>query len=157
MNKQLAEKMSRLMARPNGHMDEYVPHPDNPLNDKVLKVIRERLLGEYGGMHFWLVNGPFIRDRVDVDFSLAGNYARYSYVPENDVWVERDMAEAELAPSMLHEWVEASRMTLFEDSYDDAHLRALVEEQDYRANHQDVGADPWEAFIVWADNVNLEG
>jgi hypothetical protein len=157
MKKELAEKMARLMGRPNGHMDEYTPHPDNQLDDKTLKVIRVILLGEYGGMRFWLVNGPFIRDRVDVDFSLAGNYARYTYVPEHDVWVERDMAEVELAPSMLHEWVEAGRMTLFGDRYDDAHTRALVEEQDYRANHQDVGADPWLAFTVWTDNVDLEG
>ena len=56
----------------------------------------------------WAVDGAAVR-QLDIDFTDAGNPARYVYIPEGEIWVEQRVANdpADLACDVAHETIEA--------------------------------------------------
>lgn len=91
------------------------------------------LLGESpDGMEIFLVDGRFVRENMDFDFTEGGNHYRYpEFIPENEIWVDDDMSEDEREFVIVHEVIEATLMAQGM-SYDDAHDRAGIAEEDLR-------------------------
>lgn len=49
-----------------------------------------RRLEKRGGVEVWQVNGHWIRDRIDVEFTNGHHHYTRSYVPEDEIWIDRD-------------------------------------------------------------------
>jgi hypothetical protein len=79
----------------------------------------------------YYVDGIYIRDHIDVDFCLAGNWARYIYVPQGELWIEAAESE-DFWPIIVHEYTETKHMVEEGMSYEDAHELASATEMKVR-------------------------
>lgn len=83
------------------------------------------------GQTLVLVNGRIIRQYLDPEFILAGHGLVYSYITENEIWLDAAMDPDEIPYIFLHEIVERQHMTPGE-SYDIAHDYATAAEKGLR-------------------------
>lgn len=49
-----------------------------------------RRLDEAGGVTVWRVDGAWIRDRLDVEFTNGHHHYSRSYVPRDEIWLDRE-------------------------------------------------------------------
>ena len=61
---------------------------------------RRKLLARHDGLAVWRVDGHFIRDRLDVDFTNGSHDLVSRFVPANEIWLDR---EAPAAPGQRGE------------------------------------------------------
>ena len=120
-----------------------------------LNKIHSSNLGELFDFSVWAVDGEIIRDEVDIDFVAGGNPARYAYVPENEIWIEKNLSPADAAPTILHEIIEVNYMLSENLSYNAAHNKANKAEKGMREtiDHEKfiVNENPVEAVKRWLD------
>ena len=62
------------------------------------------------GISVWIVKGRLVRSVFDIDFTAGGHDYVYEFVPENEVWIDDDIAEGERGYVLLHELHERNRM-----------------------------------------------
>jgi hypothetical protein len=84
------------------------------------------------GLAVWIVNGRLVRSVFDIDFTAGGHDYVYEFVPENEVWIDDDIEEAERGYVLLHELHERNRMAKGWD-YDKSHAESSRLE--YRMRH----------------------
>lgn len=123
----------------------------------LIESVKKRQLGEMHGHKVFEVDGGKIRDKIDTDFALGGNSARYSYVPEGELWVERTggkIDKDELATAE-HEDVEEKKMRSGE-TYDQAHDDATKVEKKERQKTASI-ADILSRLAPVADDAALLG
>jgi len=75
------------------------------------------------GISVWIVNGRLVRSIFDIDFTAGGHDYVYEFVPENEVWIDDDIEEAERGYVLLHELHERNRMSAGWN-YDKAHAES---------------------------------
>jgi len=75
------------------------------------------------GVSVWIVNGRLVRSVFDIDFTAGGHDYVYEFVPQNEVWIDDDIEEAERGYVLLHELHERNRMASGWD-YDKAHAES---------------------------------
>ncbi len=63
------------------------------------------------GVVVWIVDGRLVRSVFDVDFTEGGHDHVYEFVPENEVWIDNDLEEAERPYVLLHELHERNLMS----------------------------------------------
>ncbi len=84
----------------------------------------------FGHFTIWLVNGPEVRDRYKTDFIEGGNHGAYSWIPEDEIWIEFSMHLEEYPFVMSHEFVEDYLIMHANWNYEKAHhLASRVEYQ----------------------------
>jgi hypothetical protein len=93
---------------------------------------RLRLLGRVAGLVIYLVDGEKVRDVIDIDFTMGGNEARYSYVPPGEIWIDNAEHVLDRTATALHELVERDLMLHHGMSYDSAHDAANARERAFR-------------------------
>jgi len=86
--------------------------------------IIEKLAFNYGRYSFWLVNGFVIRNRYKTDFVEGGNHSVYSWIPENEIWIEAFLHDDEYPFIAAHEFIEEMVISHYNWKYDDAHKLA---------------------------------
>jgi hypothetical protein len=66
-------------------------------------------LGEINGCTVYAVDGGAVRS-LDCTFADSGNCSFYVYIPDNEIWVERRIADSptDLAATVLHEAIECA-------------------------------------------------
>jgi hypothetical protein len=69
------------------------------------------------------VNAEHVRNHYDSDFSQGGNWARYSFIPRPEIWVDASLSLKESKEVILHEYLESQKMKRGE-SYSQAHTEA---------------------------------
>jgi hypothetical protein len=75
------------------------------------KDIHERLWKKLeNGLSVWIVNGRMVRSVFDIDFTEGGHDYVYEFVPENEIWIDDAIVEAERGCVLLHELHERNRM-----------------------------------------------
>lgn len=62
------------------------------------------------GVSVWIVDGRLVRSVFDVDFTEGGHNRVYKYIPENEIWIDNDLLEAERPFVLLHELHEQNLM-----------------------------------------------
>jgi hypothetical protein len=73
--------------------------------------VHERLWRKLeSGISVWIVNGRLVRSVFDIDFTEGGHDYIYEFVPDNEVWIDNDIEEAERPYVLLHELHERDRM-----------------------------------------------
>jgi hypothetical protein len=45
---------------------------------------------ERGDLQVWVVDGSYIRSHIDEEFTNAGEHYHCSYIPENELWIDRE-------------------------------------------------------------------
>lgn len=118
---------SLMYEQPQDRASFYRPE-SRQIPDSLLKQILRKKLCNFLGFEIWVVNGSVIRDKLDMEFALGGNPARYQYVPENQIWIENIPDITEVA---IHELTETIFM-LTGLSYDKAHEKASQIEEFFR-------------------------
>jgi predicted double-glycine peptidase len=108
---------------PEKRMDKYKKHKNISDKDVVTKEI-----GEVYGYKVNLVDGNLVRQKFDTDFVMGGNPGRYSYVPNNTIWIESHYEKKELIPILIHEIIECEHMIYDGDNYEKAHGKATKHE-----------------------------
>lgn len=80
--------------------------------DKIQK-IHKKLIKEYskGKIKVWIVKGVLVRDLFFLDFTEGGHNKVYSFVPENEVWLDDDLSRKERKFVLLHELHERNLMS----------------------------------------------
>jgi len=94
----------------------------------------KRLFSNFIDMKVYLVDGLYVRNHLDIDFVMGGNGARYSYVPEGEIWIEEvyETKRIDMSACALHEFYECWLMKNKNMSYDDAHDSASKIEKLFR-------------------------
>ncbi len=80
----------------------------------------------------FVVDGGAIRNRIDDDFCLGANGARYGYCPIDEIWLEQT-TPSDMAATLLHEMHECVDMMENGTHYEAAHAAANVVEKKLRA------------------------
>lgn len=88
----------------------------------VIKTVYKSLIKKYSNkkIKIWIVKGELVRDLFFLDFTEGGNDKVYSFIPENEVWIDDDLSLTERKFVLLHELHERNLMSLGK-SYDSAH------------------------------------
>jgi sRNA-binding regulator protein Hfq len=93
--------------------------------DKVYDKYYCGIPNEKDDVEVWLVNGEIVRDMFKTDFVSGGNGLCYSFVPNQEIWIEKNLEEKlEIPITILHEYVERALMKYKKLSYDEAHTIA---------------------------------
>ena len=56
-----------------------------PLKPPYLEQIDRR-----GDLRIWVVDGSYIRGHIDEEFTNFGQHFRFSYIPENELWLDQE-------------------------------------------------------------------
>ena len=73
--------------------------------------VHERLWKKLeSGVSVWVVNGRLVRSVFDIDYTEGGHDYVYEFVPQNEVWIDDAIEEAERPFVLLHELHERNRM-----------------------------------------------
>ncbi len=95
----------------------------------------------------WIVDGRLVRSVFDVDFTEGGHDYVYEFVPENEVWIDNDLEQAERPYVLLHELHERNLMAQGWD-YDRAHADSSKIEHHCRHHpnelHEALAKEGWE-------------
>lgn len=75
--------------------------------------------GERGKVTLWIVDGMYIRTHLDEEFTNFGQHYTYSFIPEDEFWIDREGKPDELAFFAEHLLVE-HRLMAEGVSYDSA-------------------------------------
>jgi hypothetical protein len=117
----------------NNRLDKYHPHKLS-IDENLLSRILVKQIGTLLGFNVWVVDGRAIRNCLDVDFTTGGNTGRYSYVPNDELWIENHLSVDDMAPSLLHECVECHLMMKHGEDYSKSHDIANIFEWTLRQN-----------------------
>jgi hypothetical protein len=108
-----------------------------PLQDadavRIFPDVPKRLLREENGIRIFLASGEFIRDHLEIGFTLGSHWmidGSY-YIPEGEVWVEETLREADREAIVFHEMYELELMKRGLGS-DEAHKLATAAEKRLR-------------------------
>ena len=72
------------------------------------------------GLAIAIVDGTYVRNNYDSDFSQGGNGHRYRFVPRGEIWIDGQISSSEWPLIAYHECEEVERMRAGQ-SYDRAH------------------------------------
>jgi hypothetical protein len=68
------------------------------------------------------VDGTFVRDNFDIDLTMGGHaYIYPNYIPEDEVWIDKDMNDKDKYATIVHELTERNDMKNKNLTYNDAH------------------------------------
>lgn len=100
---------------------------------RLLPHIHSRLWQEMSTptLKVWLVDGESVRNKLSVDFSLAGHDRVYKFVPHGEVWVESTLKPEDRKVILIHELTERDLMGKGH-SYENAHMYANDVEMQFR-------------------------
>lgn len=88
------------------------------------------------GTKVFLVDGNYIRNNVDIDFTMGGHdYVYPKYIPKNEIWLDKDMAKNDFENTLRHENTERQKM-IGGEKYDKAHEIANKEEIKIRQGNE---------------------
>jgi len=76
----------------------------------VINMVHKELLAEHGELKIWLVDGELVRSFIQVSFTEGGHDKVYSFVPENEIWIDDDLNPEERKFVLLHEMYERNLM-----------------------------------------------
>ncbi len=88
------------------------------------------------GTKVYKVDGNYIRNNVDIDWTMGGHdYVYPKYIPKDEIWLDKDMAKNDFENTLRHENTERRKM-ISGKKYDKAHELANKEEIKIRQGEQ---------------------
>lgn len=90
------------------------------------------------GIKIYLMDSQYVRDNIDIDFTMGGHgYVYPRYIPEDEVWIDSRMNEVDRYATIVHELVERRYMKTMHWTYSKAHEAASKKEQEIRKRIQE--------------------
>lgn len=86
---------------------------------------------EIAELEVWLVDGKYVRDNLDIDFTQGGHHLRYNFIPDNEIWIDNSVEWREWQAVFIHELVEHDCMLKGLD-YEACHNIANIAEKNMR-------------------------
>lgn len=90
-----------------------------------------------GDFQVWIVDGPYIRGHIDEEFTNFGQHYRFPFIPDKELWIDREAHDDERAFFIDHLLVEHSLMAKGA-SYGEAIVKADEVERRERRRAGDV-------------------
>jgi len=79
---------------------------------EIAETARKRLLKTYSKrVKVWIVKGKVVRDKLFIDFTEGGHDKVYSFIPENEIWIDDSIGSRERKFILLHELHERNLMS----------------------------------------------
>jgi hypothetical protein len=105
---------------------------ETPINQSVKlnfkkKPISKKVFKDWEGLTAYIVNGKDVRETLDLDFTEGGNYGKYGFVPQDEIWLDDGQRDDEIYATLLHELIEYVDIIGGSD-YNKAHKKASIEE-----------------------------
>jgi hypothetical protein len=94
-------------------------------------------IDQRGNLAIWVVDGTYIRGHIDEEFTNFGQHYRYSYIPLDEFWLDKEAEHNEREFFIDHLLVEY-RLMAKGMSYDDALVKGDAEERKERRRAGDV-------------------
>jgi hypothetical protein len=94
-------------------------------------------IDERGKFQVWIVDGSFIRTHMDEEFTNFGHHLAFSYIPENEFWIDREAQHDERKFFIEHMLVE-HRLMAKGMKYDEALVIADRSERRERRRAGDI-------------------
>ena len=86
------------------------------------------------GRQIVIVDGEYVRNHYDSDFSQGGNGFRYRFIPRGEIWIDSAIHRHEWPFVAFHECQESERMRAGLD-YETAHDQSKHLEDSFRHHH----------------------
>ena len=127
--------MFKLIIRDRLRLDKASYRKDSFSYDKN---IPKKFLKYHKGYKIFVVDGNYIRNNIDIDFVGGGNPARYQYVPDGELWIEKlsNNEESDIEGFIEHEYTECERMINKGETYSQAHDKASKVEKKIRSKYR---------------------
>jgi len=90
-----------------------------------------------GDITIWIVDGTYVRTKIDEEFTNFGQHYRFSFIPVNEFWIDREAKEDETEFFIDHLLVE-HRLMAKGVSYDTALEKGDLAERNERRRAGDV-------------------
>jgi hypothetical protein len=113
---------------------------------------RLKLIFLGGNVEVWLVDGTYVREAFDIDFTQGGHHYRYKWIPEKEIWIDDSLHTDERPFVILHEAVERKLMKTGGLTYEVAHEIASRIELQFRRKGGQKGALERAKANMEADN-----
>lgn len=94
-------------------------------------------IGKRGDLKVWIVDGIYVRGHIDEEFTNFGQHYRYSYIPEDEFWIDREAKHDEIQFFIDHLLVE-HRLMAKGMSYEEALVKADQAERRERRHAGDL-------------------
>jgi hypothetical protein len=94
-------------------------------------------IGERGNFKIWVVDGSYIRGHIDEEFTNFGQHYRYSYIPQDEFWIDHEAKHDETQFFIDHLLVE-HRLMAKGTSYEEALAKADQAERKERRRAGDL-------------------
>jgi len=88
---------------------------------------------ERDGITIWIVDGTYVRTRIDEEFTNFGQHYAFKFIPENEFWIDREGTPDELQFFVSHLLVEHALMAKgvpYEDALDAGDRAELKERKE---------------------------
>ncbi len=70
-----------------------------------------RKFGSVSGISIWIVDGVFVRNNIDIDFTNFGQHYKFRFIPRNEFWIDKEFDEGEIEFYIDHLLVEYKLMS----------------------------------------------
>jgi hypothetical protein len=96
--------------------------------------LRKSYRGMYKGFKVYGVGGGYVRDNLDVSFTMGAHHfvPEDKFIPANEVWVDDELSPFDFEGLKIHEATEAQRMRDLKEPYEVAHYWSNVAETKWR-------------------------
>jgi hypothetical protein len=94
-------------------------------------------IDQIGNLTVWIVDGPYIRSHIDEEFTNFGQHYRCHYIPEKELWLDREAEHDERRFFIDHLLIEY-RLMAKGVSYSEALDKADAEERKQRRRAGDI-------------------
>lgn len=95
------------------------------------------MIDERNGLKIWLVDGSYIRGKIDEEFTNFGQHYRFTFIPENEFWLDQEASQDEQKFFIEHLLVE-HRLMKAGKTYAEAIYEADIAERKERRRAGDV-------------------
>ncbi|MFA5060768.1 MAG: hypothetical protein WC494_00430 [Candidatus Pacearchaeota archaeon] len=51
--------------------------------------------GEFSGLVAWIVDGNYIRNNLEINFTNFGQYPQFKFIPKNEIWIDKERSPGE--------------------------------------------------------------
>lgn len=77
----------------------------------------------WDGTKIYIVDGPYIRDNMYVDFTMGGHGYVYDFIPKDEIWLEEMLIKEDDSFDLMHEIYEYTLMKYVKgfEKYEKAH------------------------------------
>lgn len=125
----IEERIAKGLPMPNEKWDEHYAQEaghdvtySEPVTEKIPRAatsnqsppmgLQKVELPQYrtGRLKVFIVNGQYVRDNLDVNFTQGGHDRVYDYVPKNQIWLDRVLGLLDRKATLLHELKEREIM-----------------------------------------------